>query len=267
MNGGERLHRIVTRRAGSTALACAMRNLLAILSVLACCGATAARATESSPVLVELFTSQGCSSCPPADALLAELAARHDVIALSLHVDYWDYLGWKDSFSSHRMTERQQAYAKALGGHYVYTPQIVIDGREQAVGSDRDAVTAEIARARTRPHLSLTVESTPAQSVLRVSAGRIEPARIWLIGIDPRRDVSIARGENAGQTISYYNVSRSWQDLGAWHGKRVEIPLPASLWANGEAAYIAMVQAVHGEAEPGAILGAVRVDPPPAPIR
>jgi len=181
------------------------------------------------PVLIELFTSQGCNSCPPADALLGELARRPGVIALAWHVDYWDGLGWKDRFSSHAATERQYDYAHRLGEYNVYTPQLVIDGTAETVGSDSRAADAAIRQAAARdvagPSVSLGPGPDGVAQVL-VGAGPKSPATVWLIGYDREQTTPIGRGENAGRTLTEYQVVRRARKLGAWTGEAVTFPLP-----------------------------------------
>jgi hypothetical protein len=210
-----------------------------------------ARPDDQRPVVVELFTSQGCSSCPPADRLLGEIKGRPGVIALSLHVDYWDYIGWEDPYGKARHTDRQQAYKRALGLDYVYTPQVVIDGRLQAVGSRRDAVLERIARARAapptvRPRLEAGRALIPAASL----DGR---ARVWLVTFDARHSTQVAEGENAGDRLVNHNVVRGWRDLGTYTGARREIALDlAQARAAGRSGCALLVQ----RADTGEILGA-----------
>ena len=177
------------------------------------------------PVLVELFTSQGCSSCPPADAMLRELAARSDVLALGFHVDYWDYLGWADPFASPRFTARQQAYAQRQGWQ-VYTPQLVIDGDTALVGSRRGAAEDCIDAARKAQR------TVPAQIVrdgasLRLTVVKAEASdaagEVWLLSFDAERSTDIARGENAGRRIVYPNVVRSLRKLGDWRNEPLDL--------------------------------------------
>ncbi len=179
------------------------------------------------PVVVELFTSQGCSSCPPADALLGELAERDDVIALSLHVDYWDYIGWKDPYGSPQNTERQRAYAGELGLRYIYTPQMVIDGRHDIVGSRRDEVLATLREAAQRAK-PVAVDFIPKNGgTVIISEGHAPErgATIWLAVFDKGHETQVKRGENAGRTIRNANVVRRMERLGTWMGQRLEIPL------------------------------------------
>lgn len=184
--------------------------------------ATGAQAQDSrSPVVVELFTSQGCSSCPPADRLLRKLAKRDDVLALALHVDYWDYIGWKDIFALPRHTVRQKGYAKASGRRMIYTPQMIINGLDHVVGNHPMDVSDLIAlhEARAQP-VELTVAATGNGHVVTARAiGEIEgEMRILLVDFERSATVEILRGENAGRTINYANIVRGWTELGRWDG-------------------------------------------------
>jgi hypothetical protein len=185
------------------------------------------RAASGTPVVVELFTSQGCNSCPPADALLGELAGRADVVALSLHVDYWDYIGWKDPYGSPMNTDRQRRYAEALNLRYVFTPQIIVDGRANVVGSHRDEVLAEIEKAAGRAKPIDIQFLTEGGGKVVIPAGHAPDvgATIWLAVYDRNHETEVKRGENAGRTIRNANVVRSFERLGTWTGERVEIPL------------------------------------------
>jgi len=180
------------------------------------------------PVVVELFTSQGCSSCPPADELLNDLArTRDDVIALSLHVDYWDYIGWKDPYGSPMHTARQRAYAAALRIPYVFTPQVVIDGRVSQVGSDRGAILAAIdtARARRKALRIEFVADNGGKVVIPQGHAPDVGATVWLVVYDRYHETKVKRGENAGRVIRNANVVRRLERLGTWTGERLEIPL------------------------------------------
>jgi hypothetical protein len=182
------------------------------------------------PIVVELFTSEGCSSCPPADALLAELAGRQDVLALSFHVDYWDRLGWKDPFSSPEATRRQHGYAELLGLATVYTPQMVVDGRWQAVGSDRSEVEQALGsarRSRDGVPIALAVDHGRAQITLEQS-GNGFVADLLLIGFDRQHVTAVSRGENGGRTLSHVDVVRSIEQIGQFDGGRraaFEVPI------------------------------------------
>ena len=190
----------------------------------------AAAESKAGPWAVELFTSQGCSSCPPADALLGELAKRPGVLALAWHVDYWDGLGWKDKFSSADATHRQYDYARRLGLDSVYTPQLVIDGSAEAVGSNAAAAEAAIKTAAARPVEGPSLAFAAASD----GAGRIElgdgpkqAASVWLIGYDRAQITPVGRGENAGRSLTEYQVVRRATRLGGWSGAAAALPLPA----------------------------------------
>lgn len=172
-------------------------------------------------VVVELYTSQGCSSCPPADALMRELADRDDLIALSLHVDYWDYIGWQDSFAQPRHSKRQRSYALAMGEKMVYTPQIIVDGHTALIGSNTAGVRDAIKAAQTQDHV-IDLEAEREGSVLTVSARATEaagPVDVFVVQYIPEATVTIERGENAGKTILYANTVTDWRYFGTWNGR------------------------------------------------
>ena len=208
--------------------------------------------------MVELFTSQGCSSCPPADKFLGELTRRDDLLPLSVHVDYWDYIGWKDPFADPKNTQRQQRYSKKLGLRYVYTPQMVIQGAFDATGSDRAKVLRQIARAAKLERLAVTINLTKdGVRVVLPDAGRVETAAIWLAVFDRQHDTEVKRGENSGQTLRYYNVVRGMTRIGTWTGQALAITTTASdMSAEGRDSCAVIVQSV----KTGRILGAARVD-------
>jgi hypothetical protein len=211
-----------------------MRSCFFVLTMaLAAITAAPAAAKDSvvrDSVVVELFTSQGCSACPPADALLAELAERDDVIALAFHVDYWNYLGWRDVFSSPANTRRQQAYVDALGERAVYTPQMVIDGESAVVGSRREQVLDEILVAAATPRaLSVTIEADGEGITATVEprAGAVSGRVLYFI-IEPPTTVSVGRGENAGRRATFHNAVRTWMAIGHYDGeaRRYAAPMP-----------------------------------------
>jgi hypothetical protein len=194
--------------------------MIPILLAAALVGTTAARAQEN-PVVVELFTSQGCSSCPPADALLTELAGREGVIALALHVDYWDYLGWKDSFGRPGNTKRQRAYAKAVRSRTIYTPEIVVQGEERLKGHDAAAIAGKIAKhQQTPPAADLTLErdGDTLKIFLAPTAGYAGTSDVHVVSYIPSAEVAIEAGENAGQTVTYSNIVTDWQTIAEWDG-------------------------------------------------
>lgn len=189
----------------------------------------AARAGDDVPVVVELFTSQGCNTCPPADAYLGELAKRRDIVALALHVDYWDYIGWKDPYAIGVATERQRAYASSFGKGFVYTPQMVVDGAAEAVGSHTSTVADEIAEARKAPgRFAVQIASKgDDQMIVTVPAAPNDgkKATVWLVLYDRSHTTDIKRGENGGKRLTYYNVVREFRQIGTWTGKAMSIPL------------------------------------------
>jgi hypothetical protein len=167
------------------------------------------------PVVIELFTSQGCSSCPPADALLGQLARRSEVIALAWHVDYWDHLGWRDKFASRMATARQQAYARQLGGG-VFTPALVVDGTAVVVGSERAAVEAAIAAAAILP---VAVTLSRSEGLIAVEIGASAgPVRVQRILYDPEHATAVGAGENDGTRLREYRIVREVETLADWDG-------------------------------------------------
>ena len=181
--------------------------------------------------VVELYTSQGCSSCPPADALLAELARTDPgVLPLGFHVTYWDRLGWKDPYSLPEATTRQRQVGAHLRLDTIYTPQLVVDGRHQAVGSDRAEVRQALAAARAapRPDVTLAIETTPTGLHLQAGVGSGR-ATLLLVGFDPEHTTPVRAGENGGRTLTEVNVVRSVTPVGSWTGAplAVDVPRPA----------------------------------------
>jgi hypothetical protein len=207
---------------------------VAVFFVLALASGIAqqARAAGSAmPVVVELFTSQGCSSCPPADKLLGELATRSDVIALSMPVDYWDYLDWQDTLGRSEHTERQRQYVERLGLATVYTPQMIVSGLVDVIGSRAEAVEDAIREVRNKladSQVALTVEERDKTIHIEVAAGGAASpatATIYAVPILSKRTVNIERGENRGKTITYHNVSREIMPVGTWTGKAQTLDL------------------------------------------
>jgi hypothetical protein len=181
----------------------------------------ATRAANTNPVLIELFTSQGCSSCPPADELAAELVNDPNNIVLSFNVDYWDYLGWRDTLAKPEYTQRQYDYAKSRGDGSVYTPQMIVNGGAHAVGSKQRDVQREIDRGREQlmsANIKLAV-SSKSISVEIPGAGVEGEATLWLMAVEPRVVQKIARGENSGKDITYVNVVRNLVPAAMWNGE------------------------------------------------
>jgi len=219
----------------------------------------AAEMASNRPVVVELYTSQGCSSCPPADALLGELAKEPGVLALSFHVDYWDYIGWKDPFAAAQYTNRQRDYAAKLGLRYVYTPQMVIDGRHDAVGSNRRAVTRAISEsAETAPAVTVTLDAeNGGRAMLSAGTAPAGGATVWLVTFDDDHDTAVERGENRGHSLHNSNVVRELTALGTWTGEAKEFPLDlAAARAAGRGGCAVIVQDGRG----GPVIGAAMFD-------
>ena len=240
-----------------------VRRSLAYVAVVACASTATLLPACSAELraVLELFTSQGCSSCPAADKLLGEFTGDPSLMSMSLPIDYWDYLGWKDTLADPRHTARQRAYSKVRGDREVYTPQIVVNGSLHALGSDRSAIETAIAKSRENPAtLSLPVKLSLAGGHLAVTVPeRIDlhaPAEIWIAGLTRAVTVVIKRGENKGKTITYSNVARRWLKVDAWNGK-------ANTWTvpmhdlDGDEINSAAVFVQSGTIEkPSAVLGA-----------
>jgi len=240
------------------------RFWLALAGVVAGLGALTVQAGEAArPVVVELYTSQGCSSCPPADALLGRLAHRADVLALSLPVTYWDMLGWKDTLASKSNTARQKAYASAMGRGGVYTPQMIVDGVNDVVGSRVRAVDSAIAaREADMQAVPVHVRLTPGEVHVDVGGVKDKPvkdATIWMFRILPSVTVKIGAGENGGRTVTYSNIVRAVQAIGVWKGKPVSLDLPREAVGSAARDGIAIVVQQNGY---GRILGASAIDTP-----
>ena len=215
-----------------------------------------AAAQEPAPVVVELFTSQGCNSCPPADVLLGELARQPGVIALGFHVDYWNYLGWHDPFSNKKFTYRQKEYAMALRQTGVYTPQMVVQGRRGEVGSDRRAVMQAVADARkAKPGATVLLEKLEGNRLRAVvsAAADAKGANIYMALFDRRHATKIPRGENEGRTLTNFHVVREWKKLGQFEGEKAEFAVTAA-GEKGEKRSGAAVLVQQGKGGP--ILGA-----------
>jgi hypothetical protein len=198
-----------------------MRHIVSGAIGLWVAAASVAVAESEQGVLVELYTSQGCSSCPPADELMGELVDMPGVIGLALHVDYWDYIGWKDTFGQEKFSERQRNYAHAAGDKMIYTPQIIVNGGARMVGNPAAPVVNAISAAASAPKdVTLTLQREGGQVVITGSTGHPLPAgtTVQLVHYAPQQNVAIERGENAGLTVNYRNVVTSWQKLGEWTG-------------------------------------------------
>jgi hypothetical protein len=229
-------------------------------------GASPLAAGESTPVVVELFTSEGCNSCPPADAYLAELAERPDVLALAFHVDYWDYLGWADRYASPDFTRRQRAYAAALGSAMVYTPQAVVEGAAHVVGSDRAGLAKLIEEAKSSGAfvpIGLAWTMSGNLEVAVPAATYDGDATVWFVRFEHEGSSEVTDGENAGKTLRHVNIVRELKAVGMWDGSAFAVTLPAeAVRPPGEhvGGYgCAIIVQAEGQ---GPILGARLIDAP-----
>ncbi len=233
---------------------------LAVFAALLCAVPSFASDILKPRGVVELFTSQGCNSCPPADAVLNGLVKTGDIVALGYHVDYWDYLGWKDTLATPDSTERQKLYGKAFGKREVYTPQAVINGRVHVKGGKRGAVGAALSELeRTGQGLTIPINVVRnGESVIIETAGAPsgkDDAHLILVHFAPRKPVTIERGENKGQIITYVNPVTDVQTAGMWHGKPARFELPRSE-VNKQGGCAVLLQKVNKDGLPGPILGA-----------
>jgi len=211
---------------------------------------------QQQPVVVELYTSQGCSSCPPADAILKELGGRDDVIAIALHVDYWDYIGWKDAFGHPAHADRQRAYAAHAGRRSVYTPEMVVQGQTDIVGAKPMALSKAIADHQAMEQ-RMTLEAQRSGQTLRVQgaipSGNVVPMEIHVLHITPVQTTEITRGENRGNTFEYTNIAHDWRVAAVWDGRA---PLDLEIVVRGTDPVVVLVQ----EADAGPIVAAARLD-------
>lgn len=232
------------------------------LALIAAFAALPARAQNGAPVVVELFTSQGCSSCPPADELMKDLIKREDVIGLALHVDYWDYIGWKDLYGDPAYTRRQKGYAATGGRRMVYTPQMIVNGQEDVVGARGMEVVDLINRYKNTPSpvsvsasrdgglIVISVKPTDGGAGAGAGAG---PYDVQLVRYTPLRKAHITRGELAGRNFEYVNVVDGWTVVGQWDGRD---PATLSAQIDGDRPAVILIQ----RAGYGAIVAAARAE-------
>jgi hypothetical protein len=202
------------------------RSALTLASVAALSALFGAAAASAEPrAIVELFTSQGCSSCPPADRLIGELGSDPSIIALSFPIDYWDYLGWKDTLAQPKFTARQRGYAHRRGDREVYTPQAVVNGMAHALGSDRAEIVKTIAQTqKTASVMSVPVSMAVGKNQIDITVpaaalAATPQAEVWICGVSREVYVNVGRGENRGREIGYHNVVRRWLKVGDWTGR------------------------------------------------
>lgn len=234
-----------------------MRQLRYFAAVGACAGAMLAspQARAETRAVLELFTSQGCSSCPPADKLLGELMQDPTLVVFSLPVDYWDSLGWKDTLADPRNSARQRAYARKRGDRGVYTPQLVVNGGAHLVGSDKAAVDRTLNAARANLSVPVNVAVNGGKLSVDVPAGK-GAGEVWVYALAKEVPVAVGRGENRGRTVIYHNVARRWQKLGDWNGQAASWNVPVSQLAVGSADTAAVLVQGGSAESPGPMLGA-----------
>jgi hypothetical protein len=252
-----------------------LRLAVAVLALPALAGMTAARADEllssDKPLgVVELFTSQGCNSCPPADEFFAELAAKPDLVTLSYHVDYWDYLGWQDTLSRKENTERQFEYMRAFNSRSVYTPQAVINGRTHVNGANRGAVDGTLASmAKAGEGMQVGIKVSRSDDGIMIDtgdaaggAGPVPNAHVVVVYFDAPQTITIDKGENDGRKLTYWNAVSDIQTAGMWHGKAQRYELPMSEITKKKGGCAVLLQSVGKDGLPGPILGAAVIHKP-----
>lgn len=229
-----------------------------------CCVALAVGSGSAAAAdVIELFTSQGCSACPPADKVLARLAKDPDTVALTFAVDYWDYLGWRDTYAKPDFTRRQREYAKARADHAVFTPQAILNGRDAVIGSREDEIRASFDVMRDNgetPDLAVTARIEGDRIVVKIPArDRADEASVWIAGYLPPKTVEIDSGENRDTSITYVNIVDRMQVIGMWSGEAVRLELPLADVAPEGTAGLAVIVQAKKRGLPGPILGATRL--------
>ncbi len=224
-------------------------------------GMPPATAEQQRLVVIELFTAQGCSACPPADAYLGELAQRDDILALGFHVDYWDFIGWSDPYADPVFTRRQKIYAERLHIPYVFTPQIVVDGIMQGSGSNRGTVAhyISVAAETEKPWVDIDLTHS-ADGQVRVRLPEMNypgEAEVFLVRYDKERQTKITRGENVGRDLRNYNIVRQFQPIATWRGKALDLTIP--LRHEGEEESITTYAVIMQEPTTGRIVGATYI--------
>ena len=238
----------------------ALLGLPVLLSGLARADPAPAAASTQPKAVLELFTSQGCSSCPAADSLIEDYADEDGILAMTLPVKLWDYLGWSDTLATELNTKRQMAYSVARGDRDVYTPQLVINGHTAMLGSDEEAIDATIADET----LPLPVSLTLRNGVLTISVGEsdldVETATIWLMVVDKKVRVPVTAGENRGRKLDYHNVVKDMRPVGIWKGMPLRLELPLSDMEKMATAGCVVIVQVDTFRGPGRIIGAAQLD-------
>ncbi|WP_245444081.1 thioredoxin family protein [Microvirga sp. KLBC 81] len=218
---------------------------------------------EPPRAVVELFTSQGCSNCPPADALLVEYSKQPDIVALSFPVNYWDYLGWKDTLAHADFTTRQKDYAHARSDRQIFTPQMIVNGKKSCIGSDQAQIEKAIQMTlKGRSTLPVDVTIAEQNGMVTVSVSETgetmqREAQVWVLPVLRSRAVPIERGENKGKTVTYANVVRGLKRIGEWHGGSARFEVPVDTARSGGDGYVVLLQTSH-DGRPSVILGAAK---------
>lgn len=241
-------------------------KLAAAFSFIATSSAWAQENKDQPIGVIELFTSQGCSTCPPADSLFEELAAKDNLVALAYHVDYWNYLGWRDTLSTPASTTRQYDYMRSFDSRSVYTPQAVLNGRKHVNGADRIAINTSIDEMqREGKGLSVSVKVSKTKDTITIetgaATGKEKQAQLVLVYFNPPQPITVDRGENKGKTLTYWNAVSDVQAAGMWYGKAARFDLPAREIAKKGGCAV-LLQATDENGLPGAILGAAMVRKP-----
>ncbi|OCJ03117.1 hypothetical protein A6U87_18825 [Rhizobium sp. AC44/96] len=233
------------------------RFLISLIAGVALAGPLFAQ--DAPKGVVELFTAQGCSSCPPADAAFRKLVERGDVIALAYHVDYWNYLGWADTLSSKENTERQYGYARTMGRSNVYTPQVVVNGRDHVAGADLNGITSKLDSFVTEGKgLTVPVNARIKDDELEIKIGAGPgKANVVMVYFDREKTIDVEKGENSGQKIAYLNSVTDVETVGMWDGKETSLTLPANVMQKPDLEGCAiLLQSSTVDGTPSAILGA-----------
>jgi hypothetical protein len=236
------------------------RFLISLVAGMALAGPLLAQ--EAPKGVVELFTSQGCSSCPPADAAFRKLVERGDVIALAYHVDYWNYLGWADTLSSKENTERQYGYARTMGRGNVYTPQVIVNGRDHVAGADLGGITGRIDGYLTEGKgLTVPVAAKVNGDELEIKIGAGPgKANVVMVYFNREKTIDVEKGENSGKKIAYLNSVADIETVGMWDGKETSLMLPANVLQKPDLEGCAiLLQSSTEDGTPSAILGATVV--------
>lgn len=242
--------------------------IVALFCTLAAAVSVPAAAQEKPLAVVEFFTSQGCNSCPPADAYFNELTRQSDLIALAYHVDYWDYLGWRDTLARPQNTERQYGYMRALGARDVYTPQMIVNGHQKVKGADRATLRQDLTRqAASGEGMTVPINASEDEDSVTIDVGAGAPdgahqeANVVLVYFDGPKSIAIDRGENTGRNATYLNAVTDIRVAGIWHGAPHRYELPKSEFA-GKGGCVALLQRVGKDGAPGPILGATVIQRP-----